>query len=235
MAANNDLFRRPELGEAPDLDNLNNQFILGEMISNLSQLDPFHPNVDVGILVDWLQHVKNHQVDLESTIRKLLKTFQNTKAYKDRFDPLDLETKARIAAFVEGKPAKDVVAKGFVPKPSPASQNRFKGLDYHPPETVMSLPQGHPAKKSFWTKFQNAFGCFVHEVEETEKPAALEVPDDLQARERLFSQRWGGGDMVVYEDEKRTKVMEVRQLATLICDCACIALASRYSLHETGV
>lgn len=209
MAANNDLFRRPELGVAPDIENLNNQFILGEMITNLGQLDPFHPKVDLGILVNWLQDVKNHQVDLESTIRKLLKTFQNTDAYKDRFNPLDSETKAKITAFVEGKSAEDVVAKGFVPKPSPASQHRFRGLDYHPPEPVMSLPQGHPAKKSFWTKFQNAFGCFVQEVEELEKPAALEVPNDLQARERLFSQRWGGGDMVVYEDKQRTKVMEV--------------------------
>lgn len=210
MSTNNDLLRRPDLGVVPGVDSLNNHFILGEMIENLGQLDPLHPNVEVGILIEWLKNVQNHQVDLESTMRKLLKTFQNTNAFMERFDPLDSDIKAKITAFAGGKSAKDVVAEtGFKLKPSPESQNRFKGLDYHRPGAVESPPPGPPAKKSFWTRFQNAFGCFVQKIEEVETPAALQVPDDLQARKMLFSRRWGGGDMVVYEDTQKTKVMEV--------------------------
>jgi hypothetical protein len=217
MSTNNDLLRKPDLGAVPGVDSLNNQFILGEMIENLGQLDPFHPNVEVGILIEWLKNVQNHRVDLESTMRKLLKTFQNTNAYKERFDPLDSDTKAKITAFAGGKSAEDVVAQtGFEVKPSPASQNRFKGLDYHRPGAVESPAHDHPAKKSFWTKFQNAFGCFVQKIEDDETPAALQLPDDLHARKMLFSQRWGGGDMVVYEDTQKMKVMEVISHAPLI-------------------
>jgi hypothetical protein len=208
MATNN-LLRKPDLGERPGVDSLNNHFILGEMIENLGQLDPLYPNVEVGILIAWLKNVQDHQVDLESTMRKLLRTFQNTNAFKERFDPLDSETKAKITAFAGGKSAEDVVSRtGFQPKPIPASQTRFKGLDYHQPGAMEPAPI-HPAKKSFWTKFQNLFGCFVQKIEDDEKSVALGVPSDLRTRMMLFSTRWGGGDRVVYEDIQKTKVMEV--------------------------
>jgi hypothetical protein len=233
---NEDLLRKPDLDVLPSVDDLNNQFILGEMIENLGQLDPLHPNVEVGILIDWLKNVKNHEVDLESTMRKLLQAFARTNAYKEKFDPLDADIKAKITAFRKGAAAEEIVAKtGFKPTPSPSSQHRFKDLDYHQPDVAEPTLSAQPAKRSFWTKFQNAIGCFVEKLEEEERPAALELPDDLQARRKLFSKRWGGGDRVVYEDTERTKVMEVITNTLLDYKFIYHVRAREISSHRTGV
>lgn len=211
MATNNDLLRKPNMDVLPGVEQLNNHFILGEMITNLGQLDPFHPDIDISILIDWLKDVQDHKVDLESTMRKLLKTFSKTKAFQDRFNPLDESSKAKINAFADGKSAQDVVSKsGFAPKPSESNQHRFRGLDYRRPENGKPNPPGQPAKNDFWTKVQHLCGCIVQDIEEDEKESKLEVPDDLQERRSLFSDRWGGGDKVVYEDNQKMKVMEVQ-------------------------
>jgi hypothetical protein len=213
MATNGSIARKPNLGLAPAVEQLNNHFILGEMINNLGKLNPAHPTVDFDVLVDWLTHVQDHRVELESTMRKLLKTFVETKAYKDMFEPLEAETKDQIKAFITGTAAEDVVAeKEFRPKPSPSSQQRFHGLDPHLIESTKPAVTAKPAKKSFWTWFQNLIGSCVQKIEHDEQDPALDVPSSLKERNKLFSERWGGGDKVVYEDIQKTLVMEVQKL-----------------------
>lgn len=210
MAINGITKQSPYLGSAPPLSQLNNHFILDDMITNLGQFNPFHPAVDIDILVEWLKNVQNHQVDLESTMRKLLKTFLKTEAFKERFDPLDADIKAKIKTFIDGKGVESIVSKtGFKPKPSPSSQHRFNGLDYRSTDVAKPAEQPKPGKNSFWTKFQNLIGCMVQKVEDDDKDSALNVPDHLGARNKLFSKRWGGEGKVVWDDAEKTKVMEV--------------------------
>jgi hypothetical protein len=213
MATNGNTPQKPNLGLAPAVEQLNNHFILGEMINNLSTFNPAHPTVDFDVLVDWLTHVQDHRVDLESTMRKLLKTFVKTEAYKDQFEPLEAETQDQIKAFIKGTGAEDVVAeKGFRPKPSPSSQHRFRGLDSRLIESARPAVKAKPAKKSFWTWFQNLIGSCVQKIEHDDQDPALDVPSSLEERNKLFSKRWGGGDKVVYEDIQKTLVMEVQTL-----------------------
>ena len=171
--------------EPPSTMKLNNHFILGEMIDHLQRLFTDTTDVDLDILVDWLTAVRNHQVDLQTTLRNLLRAFWPTNAFKEHYDLLDEDIRVKIKAFADGKSGEKTLSNGvFDPKPSPRSHHRFRLLDF-----MKNL------------------------VHHEHVPDAASLKQDMERRRDAF--RTERGLPVIYEDKEEKKVMEVCNLSRM--------------------
>jgi hypothetical protein len=123
---------------APDPGNLNDHYILGEIIDNIAELhDDLHdryPAIDLDILRSQLINIRNHNVEPKEHLRSFLKVYQKTKVYRDAFAQLDETTKSQIDAFISGEPEERVLRQDaagenvFHLPPSPPVKHHFKEL-----------------------------------------------------------------------------------------------------------
>lgn len=114
----------------PRAENLNPQFILGEIRDNIQDFSELFPFVDLDILKDQTTAVKRKDVDAETQIRQFLKAFNKTDTFRDAFGHLDPDTQKKVQAFTHGQSAEAVTTtSGFALPPSPATKRHFKLLD----------------------------------------------------------------------------------------------------------
>ncbi|KAF7502144.1 hypothetical protein GJ744_006980 [Endocarpon pusillum] len=118
--------------DKPDAKELNNRFILGQIIDHVKELVEDFPGVDISELRKQLVNVQDHRFEPETQIRGFLRAFRHTPVFSHAFEELSDRTKSQLEAFMEGKSAEDVIghAKFFYPAPSPAVKHHFRLLDF---------------------------------------------------------------------------------------------------------
>ncbi|ERF72013.1 hypothetical protein EPUS_08407 [Endocarpon pusillum Z07020] len=116
----------------PDATELNNRFILVQIIDHGKGLVEDFRRVDISELRKQLVNVQDHKFEPETQIRGFLRAFRHTAVFRQAFEELNDRTKSQLEAFMEGKSAEDVVghAKFFYPAPSPAAKHHFRLLDF---------------------------------------------------------------------------------------------------------
>lgn len=168
----------------PATEKLNPHFILGEIIDQVSQLAEGHPHVDIAELRRQLIDVRNHQVNPEKFLRGLLKIFQGTDAYQEAYQQLDDVTKSRISSFAKGRPAADVV--------------KASGFGLAPSRST---------NKHF--SMLNSFHSWLRKHHSVGADRGRKDPIHVEKTFQSFT-----GFPPIYEDAQRTKIMEVRRIAS---------------------
>lgn len=85
-----------------------------------------HPTVDVDLLRQLADSIRNDQIESEDAIRALCQVFEATFTFEVLHGQLNAELKAKVSAFLSGTPAETIAAEGFDPTPLPL------GLHRHP-------------------------------------------------------------------------------------------------------
>ena len=85
-----------------------------------------HPTVDLDLLRQLADSVRNDQIESEDAIRALCQVFEATFTFEVLHGQLNADLKAKVSAFLSGPPGETIAAKGFDPTPTPL------GLHRHP-------------------------------------------------------------------------------------------------------
>jgi len=117
----------------PDFSNLNDHFLLGEIIDHIDLWISEFPLVNIPLLKAQINDIRNHQVDPETHIRTFLKIYRKTNSYQRAYAQLDEGTKKQIDAFIAGG-SHEILALGageptaFHLPPSPPVKHHFKEM-----------------------------------------------------------------------------------------------------------
>jgi len=181
----------PEL-PTPNPAKLDDHFILGEIIDHLREFsDDLHesfPFIDLDALRRDLIDIRNHQVDPEKHLRNFLKVYQKTPVYQAAFQKLDATTQAQVNAFIHEEPEHAILNQVdgksvFHLPPSPRVKHHFRDLIDH----IFHHDHHHGATPN---------GTTAHAEDGVNGHVERPVPVTT-------------GLPVIYEDDKKTMVMQV--------------------------
>jgi hypothetical protein len=115
----------------PESANLNNHYILGEIIAHVQAFADEFPHINFQELIDQITQVRNRDVDPEVQVRGFLKVFENTPFFRDEASKLDPTTRAQLQDFIKGTSAAEVVKhRHWTLRPSPAAKHHFSLLQF---------------------------------------------------------------------------------------------------------
>jgi hypothetical protein len=115
----------------PESANLNNHYILGEIIEHVQEFADGFPHINFQELIDQITQVRNHNVDPEVQVRGFLKVFENTPFFQDELSKLDPTTRAQLKDFMKGSSAAEVVEhRHWTLRPSPGAKHHFSLLQF---------------------------------------------------------------------------------------------------------
>jgi hypothetical protein len=83
-----------------------------------------HPTVDLDLLRQLADGVRNDQIGSEDAIRALCQVFEDTFTFEVLHGQLNADLKAKVSAFLSGTPADTITARGLDPTPAPLSLYR---------------------------------------------------------------------------------------------------------------
>jgi hypothetical protein len=91
-----------------------------------------HPTIDLDLLRQLADGVRNDQIGSEDAIRALCQVFEDTFTFEVLHGQLNADLKAKVSAFLSGTPAEIIVARGFHPTPAPLSLHGHPFGDHVP-------------------------------------------------------------------------------------------------------
>lgn len=151
-----------------------------------------HPTVDLDLLGQLADSVRNDQIESEDAIRALCQVFEATFTFEVLHGQLNAELKAKVSAFLSGTPAETIAAKGLDPTPLPLGLHRhpFGG---HAPEThkkhhflggraFAKVEQGIDAVEHRPVVFEDREKTMIMEVRMAYRPQYVQEPTDTVYR-----------------------------------------------------
>ena len=157
----------------PPPDKLNTYFILGEIVFNVNQLSEEHPNIDTDMLRALADGIRDDHVETEDALRALCQIFRDTYSFDFSLDQLDSTAKTQVTAFVEGRSATEVVARGFDTAAPLGPRHGFKFSEHLRDVTKLHRHEG-PVHKVI-TKAMARFSNHPIIYENIEKTKVMEV------------------------------------------------------------
>lgn len=97
----------------PPPEKLNTYFILGEIVFNVNKLSEEHPNIDTDMLRALADGIRDDHVETEDALRALCQIFRDTYSFDFSLEQLEHKSRAQVNAFVNGRLASEVAARGF--------------------------------------------------------------------------------------------------------------------------
>jgi hypothetical protein len=149
----------------PDSANLNNHYILGEIIAHVQELADGFPHIDYQELIDQITQVRNRIVDPEVQVRGFLKVFESTPFFKDEASKLDPTTRAHLKDFIKGSSAAQVVEhRHWTIRPSPGAKHHFSLLQFFERFSLHDMPVKYLEANGLPVIYEDAAKTMVMEV-----------------------------------------------------------------------
>jgi hypothetical protein len=149
----------------PESANLNNHYILGEIIAHVQEFADGFPHIDFQELIDQITQVRNRNVDPEIQVRGFLKVFENTPFFNEEASKLDPTTRAQLKDFMKGKSAAQVVEhRRWTLRPSPGARHHFSLLQFFESFNIHDKPLQYLEANGLPIIYEDAAKTMVMEV-----------------------------------------------------------------------
>jgi hypothetical protein len=115
----------------PESANLNNHYILGEIIEHIQEFADSFPHINFRELIDQITQVQEQNVDPQVQVRGFLRVFEKTPFFREEASKLDATTQAQLKDFMKGSSAEEVVKhRSLTLWPSPSAKHHFSLLQF---------------------------------------------------------------------------------------------------------